>query len=372
MFFNRLQLYVLKQCLGAVVLTLGIILAAILLVDVVEQLRTVGSDADISVFTAIGLSLMKMPMLTEHTMPFIILVGAIIAFSRLSRLTELPAMRAAGLSAWRFLTPMAVLAGVLGIFTITVLNPVGASLNERFQTNRAMLTGAPVDGISAERNGVWLRQGSETDQIVIHAESTGTDGIQLNNVDLLEFERIYTRNQGTDDFSFRRRISADTATLKDGFWELINVTEHVPDQAPVMRDALSIPTNLDPAKLLDRFAAPSTVGFWRLPGFIAQTERAGLDASRYRMHYQALLASPILYIAMALIGALVCLRLARLGGTGELIAWGAFAAIMLYFVTELTSSLGAAGAAPMSIAAFAPPLFALFSALTAIAYLEDG
>lgn len=372
MLFNRLQFYVFRQCVAAVLMTLGVILAAILLVDVVEQLRTVGGDADISVLTAISLSLMKLPMLTEHTMPFIILVGAIIAYSRLSRLTELPAMRAAGLSAWRFLTPMAVLALMLGLFAIFVLNPVGAHLNERFETTRATLTGAPVEGIAAERNGVWLRQGSETDQIVIHADTTGTEGIVLNSVDLFEFERIYTREQGTNDFTFRRRISADTATLKDGFWELINVVEQVPDQAPVHRDALSIPTDLDPAKLLDRFAAPSTVGFWRLPGFIAQTERAGLDASRYRMHFQSLLASPILYVAMALIGALVCLRLARLGGTGQLIAWGALAAIILYFVTEITSSLGAAGATSMPVAAFTPPLFALFAALTAIAYMEDG
>ena len=75
---------------------------------------------------------------------------------------------------------------------------------------------------------------------------------------------------------------------------------------------------------------------------------------------------------MALIGALVCLRLARLGGTGALLAWGAFAAIMLFFVNELTHGLGAAGATPRVIAAFAPPLFAFFTALTAIAYLEDG
>ena len=369
---QRLQLYVFRQCIQSILLTLFVILAAIMLVDVVEQFRTVGNDTDINAIQAVQLSAMKLPMLLEQSMPFIILVSAMLAFSRLSRLTELPAMRAAGLSAWRFLAPLMVIAAVLGIFTVTVLNPIGADLNGDFETRRSELVDGPSRGISSQRNGIWLRQGSETDQFVIHAKDTEQSGVVLKDVKIFEYERIYARNQGTDEFAFKRRIEADRATLKDGFWELTGVVENMPGQRPVRRDALSIPTDLDPARLLDRFASPLTIGFWKLPGFISDTQRAGLDASRYEMHYQALIASPILYIAMALIGALVCLRLARLGGTGQLIAWGTFAAVMLYFITELTQSLGAAGAAPRAVAAFAPPLFALFTALTAIAYLEDG
>tara|TARA_Y100000052_G_scaffold27562_1_gene36409 strand:- start:53396 stop:54439 length:1044 start_codon:yes stop_codon:yes gene_type:complete len=347
-------------------------MGAILLVDVVEQFRTVGNAAGITFFMAVQLSLMKMPMLLEHTMPFIVLIGAMLAYSRLSRLTELPAMRAAGLSAWRFLAPLALIALCLGFFSTLVLNPVGADLNSNFETTRERIVGSSSARSQAQTNGVWLRQGSDTDQFVIHATGTEQSGVVLTNVKIFEYERIYTRSQGTDEFDFKRRIEAERATLKDGFWELIDVVENMPGQQTVRKDALSIPTDLDPAKLLDKFASPQTIGFWSLPGFIQDTERAGLDASRYQMHYQALIAKPILFVAMALIGALVCLRLARLGGTGALLAWGAFAAIMLYFVNELTHGLGAAGATPRTVAAFAPPLFALFTALTAIAYLEDG
>lgn len=369
---KRLQRYVLIQCLSALALTVSVILAGILLVDVVEQMRTVGSRTELSIFTAIQLTMMKVPMLLEHTMPFIILVSAILAYSRLSRLTELPAMRAAGLSAWRFLAPVALLALVLGLFTVTVLNPMGAHLSAQFEEARASLIGNSRSLEADDNNGIWLRQGSDENQFVIHARDTEQSGVVLKDVKIFEYERVFSRGEGTDNFSFRTRLDADTATLKDGFWELINVIENTPGSDPVRRDALSIPTDLDPAKLLDRFASPSTIGFWDLPDFISDTQRAGLDASRYVMHYNSLLAKPVLFISMALIGALVCLRLARLGGTGQLIAWGAFAATMLFFVNELSHSLGAAGAAPAIVAAMAPPVFALFAALTAIAYLEDG
>ncbi len=369
---QRIQRYIFRECLYGLLIVFGVILGAIMLVDVVEQLRTVGEAVDISVFTAVKLTLMKMPMLLEQTMPFLILVTAILVYSRLSRLTELPAMRAAGLSAWRFLAPLALLALLLGILSITVLNPIGAHLATQFEQQRVKLLGHTDTGISKSENGIWLRQGSENDQFVIHAEASEKAGVVLNNVKIFEYERVFTQGGSTDSFAFKRRLEARSATLKDGFWELTRVTEFTPGADTVNHRVLSIPTDLDPAKLLDRFASTSTIGFWRLPEFIADTKRAGLDASRYQMHYHSLLAAPILFVAMALIGALVCLRLARLGGTAQLIAWGAFAAVMLYFVTELAQSLGAAGAAPTLVAAMAPPLFALFGALTAIAYLEDG
>ena len=124
--------------------------------------------------------------------------------------------------------------------------------------------------------------------------------------------------------------------------------------------------------LFDKFASPNTIGFWRLPRFIQQTQAAGLDASRYRMRWHALMATPALFVAMALIGAVVCLRLQRMGGTSQLLAIGALAAVGLYFFTQFSTSLGATGAAPPIVAAWSPPLFVLFCTLGYIAYREDG
>ena len=90
------------------------------------------------------------------------------------------------------------------------------------------------------------------------------------------------------------------------------------------------------------------------------------------MRFWGLLATPVLFVSMALIGALVCLRLSRMGGTSRLIATGALAAVGLFFITQLSSSLGSAGAAPPAIAAWSPALFALFTSLGVLAYREDG
>ena len=369
---GRIQRYILRESLSGFFLVLGIFMLAILLVDVVEQMRTVGTRAEISLGSAVRLTLMKMPMLIEQTLPFAVLVASMIAFSRLNRRAELPIIRASGISAWRFLTPIILMAVCLGLFATMVLNPIGAHLSAQFEAERARLLD-DSSGITVSASGIWLRQGDEGSQIVINAAGVEDDGVILTNVNLIEEERLYAEGVATELFGFKRRIDADRARLLDGFWQLEGVREYLPGGQPVIeRNFLSIPTNLDPDKLLDKFASPNTIGFWQLPEFIRQTTAAGLDAQRYAMRWWALTALPALFAAMALIGALACLRLSRLGGTPQLIATGAGLAAGLFFLTQFSSSLGSTGAAPAIIAAWAPSLFALFAALAVIAYREDG
>jgi lipopolysaccharide export system permease protein len=253
-----------------------------------------------------------------------------------------------------------------------VLNPFGASLTNAFETERARLLNKGAPTFSVSKNGIWLRQGDDSNQTVIRAGRVEEGGIILLEVKMIQEERLFRDGQPTKDFAFVRRIDAQRATLHNGFWQLEGVIENLPNQPPQRKDRLAIPSSLDAATLLDKFASPSTVGFWKLPGFVRQTQMAGLDASRYRMRWNSLVATPIFFLAMSLIGAIVCLRLQRLGGTPRLLATGTVVAVILFFVTQFSTSLGSTGAVPPLIAAWAPPLFVLFSMLALLAYKEDG
>ena len=369
---SRIQLYILKQCLSGLAMVLGLLVLAILLIDVVEQLRTVGGDVSLGLLSAIRLSLMKLPLLIEQTLPFALLAACMLAFTQLNRRSELSIIRASGLSAWRFLTPVMVLAGGLGIFSAMVLNPFAARLTQSFEFERARLLQIGQETLAVADTGIWLRQGDDTSQFVIHARKVEDAGRTLLDVKLIEEQRLYVGRRPTSDFAFVRRIDAERATLNDGFWQFENLVENLPNQPPERKKNLAIPTNLDAVTLLDKFASPNTIGFWALPGFIHETRAAGLDSSRYTMRWYALTATPVLFIAMSLIGALACLRLQRLGGTSRLLATGVLAAVGLYFFTQFSASLGATGAAPPPVAAWSPPLFVLFAALAFIAYREDG
>ncbi|OUX95208.1 MAG: LPS export ABC transporter permease LptG [Hyphomonas sp. TMED17] len=367
-----LQRYIFMRAVGSLALVIGIFVVTIMLVDVVEQLRTVGDNITLSPLMAVLLAALKLPSLIEETFPFAIMIASMMTYNQLNKTSELSVIRAMGQSAWQFLLPIIILSVMLGLFSMMVLNPIGAHLSNNFEATRSALLEDGRARLEAVYEDIYHREGTDDSQIFIYAESFDSTENVFTNVKLLEESRVYDGARPTDEFRFRRRIDAARARLIGGFWQLEDLVENDGVSRANPMERLAIQTDIDPNQLFNRFISPDTIGFWSLPGFISQTNYAGLDASRFSMRFYGLTVLPVLFTAMSLIGALVCLRLPRLGGTSQLITAGALAAIALFFITQLASSLGASGAVPPMISAWAPALCALFIALAIIAYKEDG
>jgi len=379
---GRIQRYVFRECLMALLLTLGVMLLAIVLVDVVEEMRDIGRRVQISIMTAFQLSLMKTPRLTLETLPFAMLVGSIMTFSQLSRRSEIPAIRASGVSAWRFLGPAMVLALGIGVVMVTVLDPLATRLNRGFDAERERLINPRAAAHPDAVGGVWLSQGdlaagagdSASDenpdaQAIISARRVVGRGQALEDVTFYYFR---PGSEGGEDREFTHRIDAKRAELTSGFWQLHDVIYNRPPSKVERMDTMSVPTNLRNDTLLSRFASAETISFWDLPGFIRDGRAAGMEVDAYVLKLHTLLAMPVFMLAMSLIGAVVCLRLARSGGLSQLIGAGALAGFVLFFVTRVAAGMSTSGAAPPEAAAWCPPLFALFAVLTLLAHAEDG
>jgi lipopolysaccharide export system permease protein len=246
--------YIIARVFGGVLIALIGVLACILLIDLVEQMRTVGTRTDISLLDALRLTLLKTPMLVEQTLPFVVLAGTMGAIIALNRGSELVAMRAAGISAWRFLTPSAFVGIVLGVIAVTALNPLGAFLYQQFEAEKQDALSQTLS--ASGENGVWIRQGDDEGQVVIHARSVDPSGTRLQGATFMFFE------VQQDALRFTRRIQAATAELKPGFWQLTDLTEATPGGRPVRQTHLAIPTTLDATELINRFVNPATLSFW--------------------------------------------------------------------------------------------------------------
>jgi lipopolysaccharide export system permease protein len=384
---GRIQRYVFRENLMSLLLTLGIIVLAIVLVDVVEQMRTVGSRTPIPVSTAFTLTMMKTPGLILETLPFATLVGSILCFSQLSRRSELPAFRAAGVSAWRFLGPTIALALILGVLMVTLIDPLATRLNAEFETSRERLLNPNAAAGPETPDGVWLSQGDMTAGTPISTAGAAATNQNRDGQAIINARRVVGRGQaledvtfyyfapgrgGPEDREFTHRIDADRATLTSGFWQLEGVVENPVDGEVTRLAKLAVPTNLRNDTLLQRFASAKTIPFWDLPGFIRDGRNAGMEVDAYVLKFHTLLATPLMMLAMALIGAVVCLRLARSGGLSQLIGAGALAGFVLFFANRVSQGMSSAGATPPEAAAWCPPLFALFAVLTILAHAEDG
>ena len=362
---GRIERYVLVQQARSLAIALAVIAALVMLIDFVEISRGVGSDVDLPGVRILGLMALKSPQVILQLLPFVFLFGTLAAFVGLNRRSELIAMRAAGVSAWRFVLPAAGAALIFGVITVTALGPLAASADGLFQRERTRLSGSAA-GADANQ-AVWIREGDDARQIVIRAERQDRARAQLLGVTFF----IYTNDErGLRTFS--ERIDAASATLANGSWRLVDAVGAQAGQRAVRYSSLSLPSSLADEEAFERFARPQSTPFWSLPAQIARVEAAGFSSTAYRLRLQQLLATPLMFAAMSILAAAFSLRLMRLGDLARMSAAAVVLGFGFFFVNQAASAFGSAEVIPPWLAAWLPPVLTALAAFTLLFYTEDG
>jgi lipopolysaccharide export system permease protein len=169
------------------------------------------------------------------------------------------------------------------------------------------------------------------------------------------------------------RIESPRARLLPGRWVLDDAITFDPERGEASPPrSFTLPTELTPDRIETSFASPDTLSFWALPGFIAVLEEAGFSAVRHRLHFQSLLALPVLTAAMALLAAGFSMRPSRRGGVAQMVGAGVAAGFALFVLDKITGEFGEAGTLPVTLAAWAPTIAGLLLALSLLLHMEDG
>ncbi|MEM9100261.1 MAG: LPS export ABC transporter permease LptG [Pseudomonadota bacterium] len=367
-----LNLYVARVFMTYVLFAFLSVFALIMLVDLVELMRANRRGAA-SFVELVGMAALKAPSVSIKAAPFTILLASMVSFATLAHRSELVVTRAAGVSAFRIIIPALFAAIAVGVFAFSVYNPLASAFAARYELlqERYFDKGSPALTISG--NGVWLRQGDEAGQTVLRADRSTGSVERLWSVSVFQFDK--------SDHLYRR-IEARAAHLEDRNWRLTGVSEWtIPavgateaEVKPLAEtsEEIRIPTDLTRERIAESFAAPETISFWALPGFISLLESSGFSSDRHWMHFIGLLATPVVFVAMVLIGAAFSMRHARFGGLGVMALGCVLTGFGYFFLSDVTTALGASGAVPVMLAGWAPPFAAILLALGLLLHLEDG
>ncbi len=376
-----LSCYVARRFLFTFLATFSAVFVLVVLVDMVELLRK-SADSNVGFDTVILLAFMHAPAVTITAAPFTVLLAAMAAFARMARESELVVTRAAGVSVWRLTAPAVISAIFLGAVSFAVYNPVASAMSARFDSLEAKHFGHSTSRLMVSSEGLWLRQGSGEGQTVIHARSASGTVERLWQVTVFQFDA---------DDKLRSRLNARAAKLEQGYWRLNGVLEwQLADLAgpgagdgngelaptasgiATERDEIRLPTDLTRDRIVESFSDPQTISFWDLPDFISVLIQSGFSADRHLLHWHSLLAAPVVFAAMVLIGAAFSMRHARFGGLGAMALGCVIAGFVYYVLYDVAKALGASGTVPVVLAAWAPPASAVLLSLGLLLHLEDG
>lgn len=361
---------------------LAMLLSLTLLVslfDFIELLRRAATRPDAGFALVAQIAGLRIPFVILQILPFAVLLGGILAFWRLTRSSELIVARAAGVSAWGFLSGpvlVALLAGMVGTLAVSPLSSAMLARAERL--DYAYLRASA--GLTALAGGrLWLRQsdrGLEPMGVAIlsgrpTASARPTPGAPPAAAGFM-LSDVSVWRLSADDRPLAR-VEAPRARLLPGRWVLDDAISFASDRGEASPPrSMTLPTELTPDRIETSFASPDTLSLWALPGFIEVLESAGFSAVRHRLHFQSLLALPLLAAAMALLAAGFSMRPSRRGGVARMIGAGVAAGFALFVMDKITGEFGEAGTLPVALAAWAPTVSGLLLALSLLLHMEDG
>ncbi|MBB95549.1 MAG: LPS export ABC transporter permease LptG [Rhodobacteraceae bacterium] len=346
----------------------GVFLTLMFLIELIEQVRRF-SETNVKLTQILYLVSLNIPAAMSTILPLMTILATVSLFLGLARSSELVVTRAAGRSGIRALLAPTLLSFVIGILAVVILNPLVASTMNHYQRVAEIYRSGEASAASLSGEGLWLRQGGDDGQSVIHATGYVPEDARIFGVTVLS----YTRGGGPE-----RRIEAGSATLTDSGWLLEDVKiwpltiEGNPEAAAQTLDRFELASSLTPERIRETIGGQMNISVWDLPGTIRQLDEAGFSTLRHRVWYQSELSRPLFLVAMVLIGAAFTMRHVRFGGTGIAVLTAVLLGFGLYFIRNFAQILGENGQIPVPMAAWAAPVASVLLALGLLLHAEDG
>jgi len=337
-------------------------------VEMVEVLRIFDSGS-VGFLETVKLTALRVPSSLYSIFPLVVLLATLVLFLNLAKSSELVVARAAGRSAMRVLVAPVIVTFLVGALAVAVFNPIATATSNQYDFLKKQHTKGNQPVLSLGPDGLWLRQGSDTGQTVIHAARANFDGSRLFDVTFFGFD---------ENSLTRFRIAAAEAQLQTGYWLAKNTkrwrfeNDQNSELSAVVAPTLQIPTELTGEQIRNGFGAPSTIAIWDLPTFIEQLDRAGFSSRRYKIQLQTQFALPFLLVMMVLVGAVFTMGHTRFARTGTMVLSAIAMGFGLFFIRNLASILGDNGQIPMLLAAWAPPAAGIMLTLGLLLHMEDG
>lgn len=353
-----LDQYVLKEFIGKFLLVLVTFVMLMLLFTFFELLGDIIRNH--SPLLLIGEYLLNLtPSMIYTITPLSVLIAVLVVFGVMNRTSELTAMKATGISLYRIVVPVLVIACALSASLFMFDQFYLPKANRRQEALRNEIKGRPAQTVEHPgENWIFGRQRPGEPGRIIYYEFFDAAHDSFGNISVFEF------NPGT--FSISKRIDAASAhwepqlgqwVFEDGWVRTFSGSEISSFRSFVVSAFPEITEH--PQYFKKEELLSSEMSFNELSAYIHDLRQSGFDTIRLRVQLNRKLAYPLITLVMAVLAIPFALSMGRRGSlAGIAIAIGVAIA---YFVVDGTfEAMGDVNMLPAMLAAWSPDLvFAL-------------
>lgn len=310
--------------------------------------------------TLVGEYLLNLaPSMIYMITPLAVLIAVLVVFGLMNRSSEITAMKATGISLYRIVLPIFVIASMLAVGLFVFNQYYVPQSNRRQQALRNIIQGKPAQTY-ARPGETWIfgkRQPNEP-RIMFYYQYFDPDTNTFLNLSVFEF--------APSTFKLVKRTYAQTASwdqkdrrwiLQDGWTRAFRGDETTSYQN---FEVSTLAEMAETPHYFEKDIRPSSeMSFTQLRRYITDLSQSGFDTVRLRVQLNRKLADPLITLVMALLAVPFALSMGKRGSLAGIgVAIGV--AIAYWVVSGMFQAMGDVNMLPAMLAAWSPDiLFAL-------------
>ena len=296
------------------------------------------------------------PYIVSTVTPLCSLLAVLVTFSSLNRSSELTAMKATGISLYRVVAPIFVLAAILSAALFAFNESYLPNANRRQEALRAEIKGKPAQTfLLPGRQFISGQTGAAGSPArIFYYQAFDPDRDLFASLTVFEFD--------PQSFTLQRRIFAKTVRwdpaanqwLFDNGWQRTFANQTVASYQPFT--LASFPEiHEQPTYFIKEEKQSQEMTYGELSNYIADLSQSGFDTIRLRVQLDRKLADPAITLVMAILAVPFALFMSKRGSLAG-IATAIAVAISYWVVAGIFSSLGDINTLPPLLAAWTPDL----------------
>ena len=350
--------YVLKEFLSTFILVLVTFVMLMLLFTFFELLGDIIRNH--SPLLLVGEYLLNLtPSMIYTITPLSVLIGVLVVFGVLNRSSELTAMKATGVSLYRIVVPVLVIACVLATSLFLFDEFYLPKANRRQEALRNVIKGRPAQTVEHPgQNWIFGLQEPAQPGRIFYYQFFDTAHDAFGNVSVFEFN--------PSSFSISRRIFASSARWEPQLnqWVFANGWERTFNGDEISSYRPFVVSNFpeireQPQYFKKEEKLADEMSFNQLLAYIHDLRQSGFDTMRLRVQLNRKLAYPLITLVMAILAVPFALSMGRRGSLAGIAV--AIGVAIAYFVVDGTfEAMGNVNMLPAVLAAWSPDVvFAL-------------
>lgn len=348
--------YVLRNFLGNLTIILLSFVALLLIFTFFELLSDIIRNK-IGWVTWGSYLLNVSPAMLYQVTPLAVLLAVLVTLGLMQKSNELTAMKATGISIYRAIVPVLVIAGVMAVGLFALEQYYLPYANKKQETLRNNIKGRPPQTyLRPDRKWIF---GQNND--VYYYEFHDSDRNVFGSISVFEFD--------PRTFQITKRIYATRAHWEEGLqqwvfakgWQRSFRGAAIEDYR-IFDVATFAELNEQPNYFKKEVRQSSEMNYYELRSYIGDLQQSGFDVVRLRVQLYKKLAYPLITLVMAVLAVPFALSTGRSGAlTG--IAIALMIAVGYWITSGLFEAMGNVNQLPPAMAAWSPDvIFALAGA----------